>query len=669
MEKRDVLFVLLLVLALFFIYQHTFKYDLIWDTKLFVNESILFRENVSPLSIFKYGYIYDQLGISQQSFYYRPIVNLSFFLEYKLWGLHSSRLRLFNLFIFLLALLFLFIFLKKQDQGWRFAAMTTILFAFSPLVSENIIWVVGRCDLFLLLWGILTWLFLQLYIERGKKVFLICSLGFYILGIFSKETFLFFLPLLFAYEWIKTKKITLVYHLSTLLITLLFFLIKNFFLGIGSMQFFLPPVLKSLSTAVSVLGYYISKLFFPVGIEAFNFVHKVVSVRYLVIGILFSFLVLGFVWWSRKDKKNLIPIFLLGFFMLPYIILVFTSLWPFRISLRYMMLPFLGLIWFLCGYLVRLKKIFQYALILLLMALFIPEIVSSSYRYRSERIYWEHALTDHPENSFVHLKMAEACYEEWDDVSCRYYLTQALKYPMGQVTAVGMAVTFAKLEYQRMDYERSLDWMKKITFKVLPAWKYQINKLKALIYISRGNISQAENILKDSVKQFSDRKDLYQILTEMFLGNNRWNKAREWQRISAKKFPGALVEDIDKTEKNFYQLTEEKKMGFYIYYKNYPKAIQILKRSGVTGMDKKLLLIELFYKSGAPAQGKMIMDQLLSENPRKWEVANNIGFFCLKQLRRPAESIPYFQISLKINKNQPKIEQLISNLSFQLGKI
>lgn len=669
MEKRDVLFILLLIMALFFLYQHTLKYDLIWDTKLFVNESVLFKSNVSPLLIFKYGYIYDQLGISQQSFYYRPIVNLSFFLENKLWGFHSSRLRIFNLSLFSLALVFLFILLKKQDHSRRFAMIATILFAFSPFSSENIIWVVGRCDLFLLLWGILSWLFLQLFIESGKKAFLFCSVGFYILGIFSKETFLFFLPLLFVYEWIKTKNITIVYHLSNLLVTLLFFLIKNYFLGIGSLKLFFPPIFTFLFTAVSVMGYYGSLLFFPVEIESFNFVYKIVSVRYLVIGIFCLFLILAFFLWSKKVKKNFIPLTVMVIFMLPYIILAFTSLWPFRISSRYMMLPFLGLIWFLCGYLVRLRKSFQYILALLLMALFIPAIIFSSYRYRNDRQYWEDALASHPESSVVNLKAAEACYAEWDDISCRYYLNQALKHPMGQVTAVGIAVTFAKLEYQRLDYEKSLDWINKIAFKVLPSWKYQINKLKAWIYIARGNIFLAERILKESVKQFNERVDIYQSLIDLYVGTSMWDKAREWVQITAKKFPGALMPDIDKTKKSFLLFPDEKKIGFYIHYKNFSRAIQILESSGIKGLDRKILLAELYYKSGNPTHGKMIINRIMSDNSGKWKVANSIGFFYLKRLRRWAEALTYFKRSLQMNENQFEIKNMVLLLSRQQEKL
>jgi tetratricopeptide (TPR) repeat protein len=669
MAKRDCLFIFVLLTVLFLLYQSTFEYDLIWDTKLFVNEGVLFKGDVSWFSVFTYGYIYDQLGIGQQSFYYRPIVNLSFFLENKLWGLGNSQLRLFNLFVFSLILIFLFIFLKKQERGWPFAVLITSLFALSPLNSENIIWVVGRCDLFLLLWGILSWLFLQLYIERDKKTFLFYSVGFYIMGIYSKETFLFFLPLLLVYEWIKTKKITPVYHVSNLMVTLMFFWVKNGVLGIRSLSFSLPPIFTSLYTGISVLGYYGSLLCFPVGFETFNFAHKVTSIQYFMTGIFFIFLIFAVVLFSKKDRKNWTPVALTVIFILPYILLVFTSLWPFKISARYMMLPFLGLIWLLVGYLVRLKKWIQTTLILLLMVLFVQNVISVSSRYHSERDYWEHALTDHPDSSFVNLKAAEACYEEWDDFSAQLYLTRALKYPMGQVTAIGIAVAFAKIEYQRMEYEKSLVWLDKITFNVLPVWKYQIDKLKARIYLARGDVRQAQITLKSCIEQFNERLDLYQLLIGMYIGHNKWDKAREWQLITAKKFPGIPVPDIDKTEKSFYQMSEEEKMGFYIHYTNYHKAIQILRESEIEGMDKKLLLVELYYKSGQPALGKYIIDQLISENPDNWEMANTVGFFYSKKIRRPAEALSYFQLSVKIKKDQPKITRLISALTIQLRKL
>lgn len=74
-KKREVFFILVLVTVVVIIYQHTLKYDLIWDTQTFIKESFLLKNDVSPLSAFKYGYIYGQLGMDtdllKNELYYR----------------------------------------------------------------------------------------------------------------------------------------------------------------------------------------------------------------------------------------------------------------------------------------------------------------------------------------------------------------------------------------------------------------------------------------------------------------------------------------------------------------------------------------------------------------------------------------------------------------------
>ena len=118
-KKKEIFFILVLVTVMVIIYQPTLKYDLIWDTQTFIDESFLLKSNVSPLSAFKYGYIYGQLGMQEQSFYYRPLVNLSFMLERELWGLKNTTLRLTNLFIFALIVVFLF-WVMSNRLGSRF---------------------------------------------------------------------------------------------------------------------------------------------------------------------------------------------------------------------------------------------------------------------------------------------------------------------------------------------------------------------------------------------------------------------------------------------------------------------------------------------------------------------------------------------------------------------
>ncbi|MCK4835916.1 MAG: glycosyltransferase family 39 protein, partial [Candidatus Aminicenantes bacterium] len=538
MKKKGLVFVLVLISCLFLIYQHSLKFDLIWDTKTFVNESILLNNEASLFSAFKYGYIYGQLGMQTQSFYYRPIVNLSFMIEKEIWGLNGVTLRLTNIIIFSLAIFFLFWFLKRQGEGIRFSSIVMLLFALSPLNVENIIWIVGRCDLFLLLWGMLTFLFFQLFLEKKKVVYVAASLFFFALGIFSKETFVFFWPLLLVYEWSKLKRISPFYHISTAVLSILFYIIKIGVLGIGGLHFVVgSSVLDYIKTAISVFGYYSRILLFPFYFDNFSFVNEVTTTWYIFLGIVMGILILTVFYITKKDRKNLFPLSLTVLFMCPYILLTFTTLWPFRISSRYMMIPFLGVIWLFTRAICRLKIKFQNIIIISLVILFGSAIISSTQRYRTERNFWEDALKSHSDNSFVLQKMANICYEEKDDFTSLYYYNQALKYPMGQTTAIEISIGLAKLAFQRCDYQKSLEWLNRFHFKVLPYQEYHIIKLKALILVSLGNINQAVKLLKENLNAYSDRRDIYHLLFEFQIGFENWLKAKNLENMIKMKFP------------------------------------------------------------------------------------------------------------------------------------
>jgi len=294
MQKRDLAFILILIIIIFGLYWKPLGYDLVWDTKIMVDQSLLFLEDQPVWSAFKYGYFHEQCGMGNMDFYYRPFLTASFLIEHKLWGLSSWTLRLTNLFIYVLSLFFLYIFLKRQSDKHHFAEMATAIFALYPLNVDNIMWVVGRGDLFLLLWGILSLLFLELSLRKRRPLFLACSSLFFLAGILSKESILFFLPVLFIYEWIKRKKVTVPYHGANIAITILFFVVKNVVLGIKNLGIIpIANVVENLTAPIAALGYYIRSMVFPFAYDMFLPLREAVTPFYLALGIIFSVLPFG----------------------------------------------------------------------------------------------------------------------------------------------------------------------------------------------------------------------------------------------------------------------------------------------------------------------------------------------------------------------------------------
>ena len=117
MLKKDLVFLLALVVILFGIYWKTFNYDLIWDDEMYFKHNILFIENHPISSAFKFGYFSEQLGVQGQDHYYRPAPDgVVSFWRTKLWGIQNVTLRLTNLLIYLFGLIFL-LFLPEEADG------------------------------------------------------------------------------------------------------------------------------------------------------------------------------------------------------------------------------------------------------------------------------------------------------------------------------------------------------------------------------------------------------------------------------------------------------------------------------------------------------------------------------------------------------------------------
>jgi len=116
------------------LYLPTLKYEAIWDTRDFLRQSILLNQDRPLTDAFAGGYIYGQMGVSGQSIYYRPLVNFTFMLEKRLWGLSPRTLRRTNLFIFLTLLILVFAVLRTWNMKWSSVLGATALFAVSPII-------------------------------------------------------------------------------------------------------------------------------------------------------------------------------------------------------------------------------------------------------------------------------------------------------------------------------------------------------------------------------------------------------------------------------------------------------------------------------------------------------------------------------------------------------
>ncbi|UCC38415.1 MAG: hypothetical protein JSV96_11305 [Candidatus Aminicenantes bacterium] len=671
MKKRTLFFIICLTITVFGVYWKTFNYELIWDSKIYFTQNILFAENQPITSAFKYGYFREQLGAGNIDFYYRPLLTASFILENKLWGLKNASLRFTNLLIYILSLSFLYIFLRNQSEKKPFPEIATLLFALYPLNVENIVWVLGRNDLLLLLWGILTFLFLDLFVRKKKLIYLIWSSLFYLLGIFSKEAFIFFLPILFLSEFLKRKKISIPYHSANILISIIFFILKNSILGIKNLRFiFSPDIVENIKITLGSLGYYFRCIVFPIKYDMFLPLQNVTNLFYFLSGILLVLLCLFLLYLSKKDIEITIPLLFIAVFIGGHLLLPFTNLYPFKIYSRYMMIPALGLVWILAKYLTRLNWKIGNSLAFLIMLLFIPSIVINSLPYRNELRFFQKARRSCPESSYVHFQIAKSFIERNDYLSAELSLNEALSHGPERETEMLVSLFYTDIELRRADYDNVYRWLENIEkfesspdLELAPLMKFQINHKKALAYIALGETEYAERLLKENIERYIHQKESYDLLYGMYVGYNQWKKAEELEKTMKERFPSATT-DIDTLRLNneLNSLSTEERIAFYIRYRNFLKAISTTKTLSPLGLDHKILLLKLYYGAGKEEEAKKTVDEILSEYPDDYKVLNTIGNAYLKDILRVNEALVYFEMSLELNSNQTEVVYLVYQL-------
>jgi hypothetical protein len=418
MHKKDWVFVAFLAVISRPVWK-TFDYDLIWDDEIFFKHNLLFIEHQPLTAAFKYGYFSEQLGVQGQDHYYRPLLTLSFLLENELWGIRNITLRLTNLLIYFLSLIFLFAFLKVHSDKAYLPEITTLLFALYPLNSENIVWVVGRGDLLLLLWGCLVFLFFELFLKKGRPLYLVGSSFFFLLGMFSKETFILFLPVLFLYEKVRRRKVAWPYHIANASIIVLFFFIKNLVLGIKNIKMvYTPGSLRNLRAALGTLGYppdhdlaHRYDMFLPVA--------DMSRLIFLAFGLLALASIALLAVWAKKDKDVVLPASLLVVFWLGHIPLIYASVVPYQIFSRYMMVASLGLVWLLAHILRGIKERPRFGVVFLILIVFIPSIVINAGAFKNSTIFWQRAVKSSPRDAYVLFQEAKTVIENKDYISPR----------------------------------------------------------------------------------------------------------------------------------------------------------------------------------------------------------------------------------------------------------
>jgi tetratricopeptide (TPR) repeat protein len=332
------------------------------DKPLIQNNTYIKRIHSIP------SYLFQEDGITNNgqnsrihTGYYRPLINLTYWLDYKVWGMKGFGFRITNILFHILTCFVLLRFFRLVIQDRLTSFWMVVLFAVHPIHTETISWVISRNNIFVTLFSFLSLYFYIIGREGKRYIARFGSIIFFVCAILSKEFGLVLLPIFILYENImikrgqdivsKTKN-----YLPFILISFLYLLMRRNVTG----SILTPAEMGDIWTRIYFSPYLVLQniklIFFPFGLHSFIIGYPDSYLNGLALtGFAFICLLFIYIW---KERRNSIVCFgLLSsiFAFMPVLNIAPTSA-PSLISMRWLYFPMTFLFLALSAYMVKLLR-------------------------------------------------------------------------------------------------------------------------------------------------------------------------------------------------------------------------------------------------------------------------------------------------------------------------
>ncbi|HYV86902.1 MAG TPA: tetratricopeptide repeat protein [Patescibacteria group bacterium] len=246
-----------------------------WDDRPLIVENRLIRDPGSLGTLVASGFW--QTGDRHDRFrsFFRPVVSLSYALDYAVWGLRPFGFHLTNLLVHFLCSLLVYV-LARDATGHRLAAtMAAALFAAHPAHVESVAWISGRTDLLCALFLLGAFLVERRRAEPedARRWTRWVAMGLFALALLSKEMAATF-PILVALDrltrdgtWRARLRQAAVAGAPYVAVFVLYLGARHAVLGQeGAPLFSLAPIAWC-ATATFVLARYATLMILPIGLD------------------------------------------------------------------------------------------------------------------------------------------------------------------------------------------------------------------------------------------------------------------------------------------------------------------------------------------------------------------------------------------------------------------
>lgn len=461
-----------LALVSVIVYLPTFSGEFILDDNILIKNNPYVNELHSLASyLSQEDGIVDQrdLGVYHTG-YYRPLINFTYWIDYKIWGMKPYGFRTTNLVLHIITIFIIFRLIKHLLKNQAAALTSCILFAIHPVNTETVCIVVSRNNILAALFGILSFYFYIIRWEKKKYSAFFISILTYSLAIFSKEFGLMTMALFFFYHRFMSEEKNKILpeiasYLPYILMTMIYFFLRQNVIGSVLTPFDMGQFWKKIYFVPYLIIFNLKLVLFPLSLHQFNVSYPNSLFNFQVLFSIILFFILFYLFW-KYIKNRIIRFSGLSFLVLlfPVLGIIPTASGPHGlIALRWLYFPLamllLGIAWLIHKSFNSRRFVYHILISVLIVYLGIYSYVLNNFHWHEENRFCKQEVLAF--NNLLYAGgVAEIFHTEKEYVLSEKYFDIALrKYPY----QVHNYINYSALLIDIGKYESALSLLQKPT--------------------------------------------------------------------------------------------------------------------------------------------------------------------------------------------------------------
>lgn len=672
--------ILLIVIVSFAVYGNTLKNGFVYDDEFTIVNNTLIKSLYNLPKLFQKDYF----TLSGEGTY-RPVVTLTYLLDYALYGLQPWGYHLTNVLLHVINGVLLYIFLslitepsitnnKSSSISERLFSnaplLISLLFVTNPVLTEAVNGISYREDLLVFLFSIAA---LTLYvvlrtrhevITQNTTIFFILSCWLYFLALLSKEMALTFPLIVICYGWVFSKEKIKIksllfnrYNIGYLVVTLVYIYLRFYYFR-NPANGEVPPwqLTERLSTIPWLVITYIKLIVFPISLSADYVIEPIKSL--FSMPFIYCTALTGLTIAAAWKSRNRIITFGIMFFIIALIPVYNIIPIGNPLAERYLYMPLLGLT-IVAGLIFHQIVVSKYkslsikAALLFIITIYSVTVVERNSVWKNSYSLWSDTVQKMPNSSRAHTSLGIVYYDKgWVDKAIEQHQIAISLKPGYSLAHNNLGVAYFaqnKLNEAIAEYKEAL---------ILDPDNSDAHFNLGTVFQKQDRADAALNEYKNAIKLRPYEPDVHYSLGSLYLDQGKLEEAM-------KELQMALIQKSDYPDAHF-------KLGI-IYYmqRNLDRAVQHYRHAIDLRPDNQMYYNNLgivLAEMGDFDAAIRALQAALKIKPNYPDSHINLGI-ALYKYGQIDEAVHQFQTALGINVNLMPAHYYLGLIYKQKGQI